>query len=91
MMFGNEALYCRSKVPVIFSCDLGTLSGVFCYIVILKCISDLYIQASLDRYVCCLCNVAAFTVDAGASGTTSTGLFHDYVQYLIPNVDARFL
>ena len=33
-------------MPVISSCDLGTLSGVFCHIVILKCISDLYIQAS---------------------------------------------
>ena len=46
MMIGNETLYYRSKVPVISSCDLGTLSGVFCHIVILKCISDLYIQAS---------------------------------------------
>ena len=71
VIFGNETRYFGSKVPVIFSCDLGTLSGGFCHIVILKCISDLYIQASwslasfgktstvlkLDRYVCCLCNV----------------------------------
>ena len=69
VMFGNETRYFRSKVPVIFSCDLGTLK--WCVV------TQWYLSASvtihpgilvfsfgktsrvlkLNRYVCCLCNV----------------------------------